>query len=190
MRLIALSIALVFAVHAEEADVRIEARDGARLDDGDRARLRWAYGFCIANAGAFRVEHNRSAAVAIPAASDRRYLLAVYPSTQRLAQVFVRINPAVETLYGETAKHCVAFTWHAERTICLGRIDGDDLVHELAHMLWPDDVLTADPNPARGELLADEFIRWMKHRVREHDEAMRAEASKADTKVRPATAGE
>jgi hypothetical protein len=143
---------LVFCSYAED---KLEALDVV-------------YSYSVDHADEFREYYNQKAKYKIPAPSSSRFEIKMFDSRSDLLAAYLKVNPSAVMLYEHVREGLVAFCWHSEKKICMYRVSSEDLVHEMGHMLWPDDVLTGNPDPRRGEIVADAFLNYIRKRAK-HD---------------------
>jgi len=124
------------------------------------------YTYAADHASEFVEYYNQKAEHKIPAPSKNRYDIKMFESRSALLSAYFEVNPNAEKLYDRVRDGLVAFCWHSEKKICLYRASSDDLVHEIGHMLWPDDVLTDNQDPRRGEIVADAFLNYIRKRAK------------------------
>lgn len=125
------------------------------------------YTYAVDHAAEFAEYYNQKAEYKIPAPSANRFEVKMFDSRSDLLATYLEVNPAAVKRYEHVREGLVAFCWHTEKKICMYRASGDDLVHELGHMLWPDDVLGNNPDARRGELVADAFLSYIRKRVKQ-----------------------
>lgn len=124
------------------------------------------YTYAVDHASEFVEYYNQKAEHKIPAPSKNRFEIKMFESRSALLSAYLEVNQNAEKLYDRVKEGLVAFCWHSEKKICLYRASSDDLVHEIGHMLWPDDVLTDNQDPRRGEIVADAFLNYIRKRAK------------------------
>ena len=129
-------------------------------------QLTITYAYAVDHASEFRDYYNEKAEYKIPAPSANRFEIKMFGSRAELLASYLKLNPGAEQLYPRVKEGLVAYCFHTGKQICMYRPSNDDLVHEIGHMLWPDDVLKDNPDIRRGEIVADAFLSYIRKRAK------------------------